>query len=174
MKNILRSTILKRLAASVMVSGLILSLAGCKTTEANYQHAYEVAKAKKDAAYTADELAAASSERPTAIYNGDTIPMRGEFLRPLREGDGQGIIRHYTVVTGQFRQQFNAADMRRRLAEGGFPGAILANDRTNRFYVGAVTTESLDSAVAVLKRLQNESPVRMAEGYPVILRRGGQ
>ncbi len=163
---------LRQLAASALISGALLSLAGCKTTEANYQRAYEVAKAKKDAAYTADELAAASAERPVAVYNGDTIPMRGEFLRPVRKGDGQGVIRHYTVVTGKFRQEFNATDMRRRLAEGGFPGAILANDRSNHFYVGAVTAESLDSAVTALRKLQENSPVGMAEGYPVIIRRG--
>lgn len=143
----------------------------CKTTEANYAAAYQIAKDKKDAALTAEELDGIKREEaiPKTLYRGDSIPLKGMYVKCIEGAP----LQRYTVVAATFRQIFNSRSVLSRLKESGeWTSPILLQDpRDQRYYVGAFTTSSLDSAVTALRSLQYSSPVHLASPCPFILSR---
>ncbi|MDE5940602.1 MAG: hypothetical protein K2H14_00665 [Muribaculaceae bacterium] len=155
-----------------MAAGVCLTAAlqGCKTTEENYQRAYEIAKAKKTEGLTAEEVAGfkRETEMPKTVYKGDSIPLKVMYVSRV-EGGENGRSARYNVIVASFRQRFNAMSAFGRLKEGGYPGAVLLADKDQRYYVGAVSTASLDSAVTVMGALKDSCPVAMQPSYPYIL-----
>lgn len=151
---------------------LTVALTGCKTTEENYRKAYEVAQAKKYDGLTEAEVSALKREEamPKTVFKGDSIPLKGMYVKWVEGGKGDMAFR-YNVIVASFRQRFNAGSAFSRMREGGYPDAVLLADRDERYYVAAVTTESLDSAVSVLRALEENSPVALREPYPYILQR---
>lgn len=142
---------------------------GCKTTEANYSAAYEIARQKRDSGLTAEEAAALKREAEIAgtVYKGDSIPLKGMYVKRVEGAELQS----YTVVVASFKQLFNSQSVMKRLAAGGWEAQILLQDpREQVYYVGAVSTASLDSAVSVLHRLEKDAPVAMKAPCPFILR----
>ena len=165
---------MKKSFCSIAVMAMLLggAFTSCKTTEANYAAAYQIAREKKDAALTADERAALNREeaRATTIYNGDSIPLRAMRVTHVEGAKPQ----RYTVVAATFKQIFNSRSVFGRLRDAGGmwqSPLILQNPSDKRYYVGAYTTSSLDSAVTALHSLQTSSPVQMASPCPFILSR---
>jgi len=159
------------------VTGMLLALSllsACKTTEENYQKAYEAAREKRLEGLTQEEIDGFRREEamPKAVYKGDSIPLKGMYVKCV-EGGADGKALRYNVIVASFRQQFNARSVMKRLADAGYSGAVLLSDADKRFYVGALTTDSLDLAVAELKRLRadGKSPVALKEPFPYILKR---
>lgn len=74
------------------------------------------------------------------------------------------------MVVASFKQLFNARSVLTRLHDGGFPDAIMLKDRNDRYFIGAVTTLSLDSALTVMRGLESKSPVPLRSPYPYIMR----
>lgn len=156
--------------AAIAVSFAVLT--GCKTTEENYQRAYEVAKAKKTEGLTQAEIAGLQREEamPKTVFKGDSIPLKGMYVRRV-DGGVNGVAMKYNVVVGSFKQDFNARSVFERMRNGGYADAVLLADRDGRYYIGAVTTASLDSAVEVLRRLDASSPVVLRSPFPYILQK---
>lgn len=156
-----------------VIAALIGSVAftGCKTTEANYAKAYQIAKEKRDAALTDEEITGMKREEaiPKTVYRGDSIPLRGMYVRHVEGAKPQ----QYTVVAATFKQLFNSRSVMSRLKDSGsWPAPLLFQDpRDKRYYVGAATYNSLDSAVAALHILQTASPVALSSPCPFILSR---
>ena len=151
-----------------VIAALIGSVAftGCKTTEANYAKAYQIAKEKRDAALTDEEITGMKREEaiPKTVYRGDSIPLRGMYVRHVEGAKPQ----QYTVVAATFKQLFNSRSVMSRLKDSGSWPAPL---RDKRYYVGAATYNSLDSAVAALHTLRAASPVALSSPCPFILSR---
>lgn len=145
---------------------------GCKTTEANYQAAYEKALAKRTEGLTEEELAGFRREEamPKTVYKGDSIPLKGMYVRWVDGGVDKRALT-YNVVVASFRQKFNAASVMKRMQDGGYDHAVLVEDKEGRYYVGATTTASLDTAVTTLRALQSSSPVVLRSPHPYILKR---
>ncbi len=166
--------IIRKLLIPVVCSVVLsLGMTACKTTEENYQRAYDVAKAKKTEGLTAEEAAGfkREAEMPKTVYKGDSIPLKSVYVRYV---EGGGELKHakvYNVVVASFRQRFNAMSVFNRLKAGGYPDAIVLADRDERYYIGAVTTSSLDTAVIVLETLRQKSPVALTSPYPYILKK---
>lgn len=145
---------------------------GCKTTEANYSAAYEIAKQKKDAGLTDEELAGFRREEamPKTVYKGDSIPLKGMYVKRVEGAQ----VHLYTVVAASFKQLFNARSVMKRLQEAGGEWSepvLLQDPRDQRYYVGAFTTASLDSAVTAMRHLEASSPVTLTSPNPFILRK---
>ena len=145
---------------------------GCKTTEENYSAAYEIAKQKKEAGMTSEELAGMRREEavPRTVYKGDSIPLKGMYVKKI-EGADPGMD---TVVVASFKQLFNSQSVFKRLESAGgvtSDPVLLQDPRDKKYYVGAVTTSSLDSAVTALRMLEQSSPVVLKPPYPFILRK---
>ncbi|MBD5224993.1 MAG: hypothetical protein HDS68_03370 [Bacteroidales bacterium] len=143
---------------------------GCKTTEANYAAAYEIAREKRDAGLTAEAAEGLKREAAIAgtVYNGDSIPLKGIYVKRIEGADAKP----YTVVVASFKQLFNSRSVMKRLETGGWNEPVLLQDpRDEVYYVGAMTTASLDSAVSALRRIENDPPLQMKALCPFILRR---
>lgn len=148
------------------------SLASCKTTEENYRSAYETAKARQTEGLTTEEIAGLQREEamPKTVYNGDSIPLKGLYVRHVEGGNSNKALR-YNVIVASFRQQFNARSMMKRLRENGYPNAVLLSDKDERYYIGTLTTTSLDSAVTALRALPTDTQLHLRSPYPYILQR---
>jgi len=147
-------------------------LGGCKTTEANYQSAYEKAMSKRTEGLTAEEIAGFRREEamPKTVYKGDSIPLKGMYVKHVEGGVNNRALT-YNVIVAAFKQRFNAGSVLTRMRDGGYDQAVLLQDRDGKYYIGAVTTASLDSAVVALHKLEQASPVVLREPYPYILKR---
>lgn len=157
------------LAAAAAVA---LLAGGCKTTEANYRSAYEKALEKRNEGLSAEEIAAFAREEaiPRTVFRGDSIPLRGAYVKCVAGGvDGQ--ILPYSVAVATFRQKFNAESVFKRLQAAGFTDAALLVDKDERYLVAATTDSTLESAVGSLRRVETTSPVAMRAPFPYILKR---
>lgn len=165
---------MKRVFIPILLGfAMSFGVTGCKTTEENYQKAYDIAKAKKAEGLTEEEAAGfkREAEMPKTVYKGDSIPMKSVYVRYVEGGGDAKQAKRYNVIVASFRQRFNAMSAFNRMKAGGYPDAIVLADRDERYYVGAITTVSLDSAVSVLDDLRRESPVALGSPHPYILQK---
>lgn len=136
---------------------LVLALSGCKTSEANYRAAYEKAKNKgqSEAVDPSVYEKIAQEEAPATLVFGDiTFPGRDMYLTTVAENNvPTGKIEKFSVVTGRFKQTFNARMMAKRLEDNGFEQPFVARDRENYYYVVAGSYDTAGDAAATLGRL---------------------
>lgn len=164
---------MKRIIYSLALTAVIATaLTACRTTEANYAAAYHIARQKQDAPLSSEEIEGLRREQAIqrTLYRGDSIPLKGMYVKHV-EGAQPG---RYTVVVATFRQLFNSRSVFTRLKDAGGEWAdplILQSPGDQRYYVGAVTSDSLDVAVDALHALQHSSPVQLASPCPFILSR---
>lgn len=160
------------LTLAAITAIMATALPSCKTTEENYRNAYEVAKAKQTEGLSQEEIAGIRREEamPKTVYNGDSIPLKGMYVKYIEGGVDNKAMR-YNVIVASFRQQFNARSMMNRLRENGYPNAVILADKDERYYIGSTTTASLDSAVSAMRALSASSPVALRDPYPYILQR---
>lgn len=164
---------MRKLLICIAVLGVIAT--GCRTTEKNYREAYEKALEKRDEGLTEEERLAIAREQatPKSVYCGDSIPLKAMWVNTVAETSKTAAL-EYNIVTGTFKQQFNANSAMRRLREGGYPDAFLLIDADKNFIVAASTTSSLDTAVSRLRALEASSPVPLRPPYPFILRKASR
>ena len=119
---------------------LAMMAVGCKTTESNYRQAYETAVAKNRDSSGVDSTIYAkirnSARTSDLIVTGDTMPMRTEYIGYTEDGGAsRETIGRYNVVVGQFKQVFNARQMRARLQSSGYDSAFIIHTREPLYYV---------------------------------------
>lgn len=166
----MRKTGLYFAAAVVALS----ALAGCKTNENNYRQAYEAAVAhnREGSAVDSTVYARIRNSARTSTLKVDTAsyPMRTEYLGYTDEGgSSREHLKRYSVVAGQFKQVFNARAMRKRLMEGGYPGAFIVHTREPLYYVCTATFSSPDSAGAEMKRVLADKALVLRSPLPFVL-----
>lgn len=160
----------------MVVALTAIGFTACKTTEENYRKAYDIAKAKQTEGLTQEEIAAMNIEEsmPRTIFQGDSIPLRSEYLA-LKEGGGDlKKVYRYNVVVASFRQLFNARSVLGRLVDAGYANASLLVDGKSRYYLSLSSTDSLQEAVDTLSALQNgtlkpKCPIAPSPPCPYIL-----
>lgn len=162
---------MKKLILIIALVAVILP--ACKTTEANYRAAYEIAKQKEKAGIDSTVYAKIRQEaRPhQVVVGGDTIAMKAEYVTLVPDMDqNSDLFLQYNVVTGQFKQLFTAKDMRKRLINNGFADAIVIQTREPLYYVVAVSVATPAEAAEALKKVRESSfPTR--DPFPWILKR---
>ena len=151
----------------------LLSATSCKTTEANYRKAYEAAVEKQNEGYTSGEIAAMAREEaiPRTVYKGDSIPLKGEYVNTVKSDPPVSAAKRYNVVVATFKQKFNAQSVAKRLTEAGYTDVRLLIDRHQQYYVNAFSSDSLDEAVAFLRRITANPPMPLRSPCPYILRK---
>lgn len=153
---------------------LIVSLAGCRTTEANYRSAYERAKAGRDSATAFENTIYGASRQEVGsrriVADGDTAMMRTFYVAVTPEGGGVAEWLHsYNVVVGQYKQKFNAFSMRERLAEGGYPRSFVVNTGEPYYYVVLSSHRDGTEALKALRSIPAGLPVAVKSPCPFIL-----
>jgi len=166
---------IKSLLTGAAAVALIIA-AGCRPSETAYRDAYISTVAARDASLRADS-ASFTPIRPnmkqTVVAQGpDTISTVHIPVLLLNDGGATlEKLRSYNLVVGQFRQVFNARQMRTRIAERGYPGAIVVRTGEPLYYVIAVSTDSVSSAARSLRDVRSDTLFRFRSPLPFILSR---
>lgn len=151
--------------------------AGCKPSATAYREAYESTVAAREAAFAADSVQYTQIKRNTttiqAISGADTLQLIHVPVIVIKDGGGVNeSLKVYSVVVGQFKQVFNARQMRERIADRGYPGAFVVRTGEPLYYVVALSTDNLDNAAATLRTVKGDTTLfRFRNPLPFILSR---
>lgn len=155
-----------------IVSAIALFLfAACKTNEANYRAAYEIAKQKSMDGVDEETYEKMQRESmPTKVVaDGDTLRMMRASVNVAKyEGNEDVALKRYNVVVAQFKQIFNAKAMMGRLKNQGYNAIVLQNPDL-LYYVVAGSLDNKGEAVELIKKLTNDESIVLREPYPCIL-----
>jgi len=157
----------------LFISVFAVAITSCKTTEANYRAAYEKAMERDRAGVDSTVYAKIRNEaKPKkVVVGGDTLAMRSEYVRLTPDiGQESESLKHYNVVTGQFKQLFTAKNMRARLLAAGFDSVLIVQTREPLYYVVAASAETPDEAAAALEKVR-QSGFPMRDPFPWVLKR---
>lgn len=162
----MKTRLILTLAASTLLLG------ACKTTEANYKAAYEMAKEKSTDAGDPEITQKLRNElKPKDTKFGEiTLPVRKVSVAITKDGGGDySKLRRFNVVVGQFKQLFNSKSLRDRLKSEGFQDAFLLNDRELNYYIVAASVETPAQAEEVMKKVNDISSLQLKAPYPYVL-----
>ncbi|MDE6145500.1 MAG: hypothetical protein K2O38_07870 [Muribaculaceae bacterium] len=155
------------------------ALGACHTTEANYRAAYDVAKARAaQRAADADDVDPEIQAKLDAVKRGrqsvyivgkDTLTVTTRFLSRVDSVDA--VLPEFSVAVNGFEQKFNAMAMMRRLRDNGFPGAYVARNSDQVFYVIAAGTDTVGRVPMLINNAtEGTAGLGLAAGYPIVLR----
>lgn len=146
---------------------------GCKTSESNYRAAYEIAKGRQESAVDSTIY---SRYRPQGkgaklVAGADSLTMFTLAVGYTADGGADAsTLKRYNVVVGQFKQIFNAREMRKRLIGQGYEGAMIVHNREPLYYVIAESCDTPEQAAAAIARLRADSNIVLREPFPWVLR----
>ena len=157
--------------AFLLLAIATLSLTACKTTEANYRAAYEMALQKDKEGIDEETYALIKQEEAP-----QEIGSEGDKLRVITQsvvvtknaGNDDASIRRYNVAIGSFRQVFNAKAMRGRIVDKGYDVFIVETSEPT-YYVIAAACDTIEQAKEVIARLQADESIILRHPYPCIL-----
>ena len=152
-----------------------MALGACKTTEANYKAAYEAAKIQQRQSADIDSTIYVKVRRQGTMMQlsvgQDTLPIRTEAIG-YTDGGGASreTVRKYNIVVGQFKQVFNARQMRERLMAGGYPDAFIVHTREPLYYVVTQTVDTPEEALAAYDKVKTDKNIVLRDPLPFVLR----
>ena len=152
-----------------------MALGACKTTEANYKAAYEAAKIQQRQSADIDATIYGKVRRQGTMMQlsvgQDTLPIRTEAIG-YTDGGGASreTVRKYNIVVGQFKQVFNARQMRERLMAGGYPDAFIVHTREPLYYVVTQTVDTPEEALAAYDKVKTDKNIVLRDPLPFVLR----
>lgn len=152
----------------------MLLLGACKTTEANYKAAYEAAVTRQADVVDVDSTIYGAIRRQASMsklaVGNDSLPLRTEYIG-YSDDDGapREKVKRYNIVVGQFKQVFNARQMRERLMAGGYPDAMILHTREPLYYVVTQTVATPEEARTALQRVENDKNIVLKAPLPFIL-----
>ena len=104
------------------------------------------------------------------MIDGDTLQL---LMQPVSAVAGEGLtssqIRNYNVVVGQFRQIFNARQMRQRLIASGYASTAVLASPQPLYYVVTMSTDTASQAAAEIRRLQSDASVKLRAPLPFVI-----
>ncbi|MCM1076414.1 MAG: SPOR domain-containing protein [Bacteroides sp.] len=152
-----------------------LTMVACKTNENNYRQAYEAAVAKNRESSGIDSTIYAkirNSAKVSELKVGtDSMPMRTEYIGYTENGGAsRETIGRYNVVVGQFKQVFNAREMRSRLQSSGYGSAFIIHTREPLYYVCTEACQTPEEAMKAFMRVKEDKSIVLRDPMPFILR----
>lgn len=158
---------------SLIGLSLVLLTTACKTTEANYKTAYEKAIASRED----DEReiiyggASRKPDRRVIVERGDTAEIMIKPVTPVKaDGTNTPQVKKIMLVAGEFKQLFNAQSMCKRLAENGYPDALVVQTAEPYYYIVADSFDSIAEAKNALGDIANNAPFPLKSPAPFLLR----
>ena len=153
---------------------IILTAPSCKTTEENYRQAYEAAAEQRRESTGLDSTIYGrirnSAVTSWLVVNGDSLPMRKEYIG-YTDGGGSSRdnVKRYNVVVGQFRQVFNAKQMRQRLIDNGYDSAMIVHTREPLYYVVTSTASTPAATLEAWRKVNSDKNLVLKSPLPFIL-----
>lgn len=150
-------------------------LVGCKTNENNYRQAYEAAVAQRQEESGLDSTIYTkmrnSGRVADLVVDGVAMPMRSEYIGYTENGGAsRETVKKYNVVVGQFRQVFNARQMRQRLMESGYDSTFIVHTREPLYYVVTSTCSTPEEVLKAYQKVKLDKNIVLHEPLPFILR----
>ena len=161
---------MKKIFIVLMLAGI---LTGCKPTEANYKAAYDIAKQKKE--QSNDDVPQGSSLQKydmhkQTVISGDKFMILRTYVTPVDEGViTRESLKRYNVVVGQFKQIFNAKQMRKRLNENGYPDAGILKIRNQDYLVISNQSSTTEDLKKDLNKVESDSLLTLRDPLPFVL-----
>lgn len=167
------SSSMRRLPLLLLLAGLFI--VACKTNENNYRQAYETAVSKNRESSGVDSTIYAkirnSARMSDLVVASDSMPMRTEYIGYTEDGGAsRETIGRYNVVVGQFKQVFNARQMRARLQASGYDGAFIIHTREPLYYVCTAACKTPEEAAQAYQRVKEDKSIVLRDPLPFILR----
>ena len=148
-----------------------IALTSCKTTEANYRAAYEMALQKDKEGIDDDTYTLIKqNEKPREfVFQGDTLRVITESVIITKNvGNDDAKLTRYKVAIGSFRQVFNAKAMKGRISDKGY-NAFIVETAEPSYYVIASACDTQEQAKEVIACLQADKSIILRLPYPCIL-----
>lgn len=168
----------RKLITTVWLLALLLCV-GCKTTEQNYKNAYETARQHQAERQGVDLPDGATLKNPDVpdprpvVIDGVELPMVTAWVltadKAVTPLDSLG---KFTVVVAQFKQIFNASQMRDRLASSNGLKPVILKMANGYYLVGAYTTNDPSQALEDYNRIKDDKSIMLKEPFPFIFRTG--
>lgn len=141
---------------------VVLALSACKPNEAAYKAAYESAKAKRDSTGgiegTVYERLRRQGHHTNIILGSDTLSVLTQRVGATDDGGAtQQTIDRYNVVVAQFKQRFNARQMRQRILAEGYPEAVVLHTAEPLYYVVAKGCSTAQEALETLRQVESDT-----------------
>lgn len=152
-------------ALSIAALGCVL-FSSCKTTEKNYQQAYDAAKAKREAARAESmpEEGLLSDDGPTLkVVEGENLYVSRDRLSLPKDGDREPM--PYSVAVSLYKMPTNARAQAQTLAKKGYD-AFEARTTGDRWYVVAGAFRTQIEARDFIKEFRKKNPGYSYIGLP--------
>lgn len=166
----------KQIFPAVLTAAVIAitSVTACKPSEQHYRTAYESAVAKRDAGNIDQTIYNRFREmartNAIALGNGDTLAVQTEFIGyPENGGASRETTQRYNIVVGQFKQIFNAREMRKRLMTIGYENPFILQTREPIYYVVTATCPTATEALQQLRRVEADTAMCLRAPMPFVL-----
>ncbi|MCM1137935.1 MAG: SPOR domain-containing protein [Muribaculum sp.] len=164
---------MKRLTYLIIL--VVMVLVGCKTNENNYRQAYEAAVSQRQEESGVDSTIYAkmrnSGRVADLVVDGVSMPMKSEYIGYTENGGAsRETVKKYNVVAGQFRQVFNARQMRQRLIESGYDSAFIVHTREPMYYVVTSTFSTPEETLKAYQKVLSDKSIVLRAPLPFILR----
>lgn len=152
----------------------LISAVSCKTTEENYRQAYEVAARQRQESTGLDSTIYGrirnSATNTRLVVGSDSLPLRKEYIGYTEDGgSSRENVKRYNVVVGQFRQLFNARQMRQRLIDSGYDSAMIVHTREPLYYVISSTASTPEEALKGWTKVLSDKDLVLKSPLPFIL-----
>ncbi len=137
--------------------------------------AYETAVSQREDASGVDSTIYSrirnSAKVSDLVVGTDSMPMRAEYIGYTKDGGAsRETVKKYNVVVGQFKQLFNAREMRRRMIGNGYGGAFIVHTREPLYYVVTATASTPEEILVEYRKVQNDKGLTLRSPMPFILR----
>ena len=156
----------KSLYLLLSAPALLVAVAACKPTEANYRAAYEASLAKReaqDAEMREFGIVLREGDPQWRAVGSDSILYRREPLAALEKDTAR--MHPYNVVIASYSMPTNARAHAERLAGEGFKSRVLQNG-DSRYYTVVAEFDSLPGVPAFVREYVSKHPRDMYSGLP--------
>lgn len=165
---------ISRLTIAAALLALAAAFTACKPSEKNYRQAYErTLEGRGDGDYLDSTIynKFRVQGRPAFVTVGaDTLHYRIERIGYTKgEGATPSTAARYQLIVGQFKQIFNAREMRRRMIDGGYKNAFIIQTGEPLYYVAALSEANAPDALKALDKLRSRKDLGVRDPFPWVL-----
>ena len=138
----------------LLISGTVLSLSACKSSQNAYKEAYEKAISGDENKAVIEEPVVAQNEVATA-EDVSNVSVREEKVSVV-SGDQE--IKAYGIVCGSFSLRTNADALRERLVKDGYQAVVVVNEAGKTYRVVCASFDTKEEAVAERNKFKAKYP----------------